>query len=278
MKKVYPIFLYVLCCFLIVVLASSRSINDKKFYYAFDEKIYLIPAENKMLVRYTDGFDRNKEELFLTNFSSNLGIKWRNNTMVEITTPSGKEKDELKTFLEARKDVSTCQQSYKLENGLDIVLFDEIVVQFLPGVSKEQQEELNQKFKTKVIATYEIFQILKVSKGNDALDIANRYFESGLVKFSKPNFLSNFEPFQVMPNDTYFNRQITCHNTGQVFTDGHSGTNDADIDAPEAWTLTTGSNDIIVAVIDEGGNIRSSGLAKYSTASVSRKRFCRWRC
>lgn len=238
--------------FFIVVLASSRSINDKKFYYAFDEKIYLIPVENKMLVRYTDGFDKNKEELFLTSFSSNLGIKWRNNTMVEITIPLDKEKDKLKTLIEARKDVSTCQQSYKLENGLDIVLFDEIVVQFLPHVSKEQQEELNQKFKTEVIATFEIFQILKVPKGNDALDIANKYFESGLVIFSKPNFLSNFEPFQVMPNDTYFNRQITCHNTGQVFTDGHSGTNDADIDAPEAWTLTTGSNDIIVAVIDEG--------------------------
>lgn len=252
MKKVYTISLFVLCCFLIVVLASSRSINDKKFYYAFDEKIYLIPAENKMLVRYIDGFDKNKEELFLTNFSSNMGIKWRNNTMVEITTPSAKKEDELKTFLEARKDVSTCQQSYKLENGLDISLFDEIVLQFLPGVSKEQQEELNQKFKTEVIATYEIFQILKVSKGTDALDIANKYFESGLVKFSKPNFLSNFEPFQVMPNDTYFNMQITCHNTGQVFTDGHSGTNDADVDAPEAWALTTGSNDIIVAVIDEG--------------------------
>jgi subtilisin family serine protease len=233
-------------------LASFRSINDKKFYYAFDEKIYLILTENKMLVRYNDGFDKNKEELVLTNFSSNMGIKWRNNTMVEITTPSGKKKDELKTFLEARKDVSTCQQSYKLENGLDISLFDEIVLQFLPGVSKEQQEELNQRFKTEVIATYEIFQILKVSKGTDALDIANKYFESGLVKFSKPNFLSNFEPFQVMPNDTYFNMQITCHNTGQVFTDGHSGTNDADIDAPAAWALTTGSNDIIVAVIDEG--------------------------
>jgi len=84
------------------------------------------------------------------------------------------------------------------------------------------------------------------------LEIANQYFESGLVKFSKPNFLSNFEPFQIIPNDTYFNKQITCNNTGQIFTDGHSGTNDADIDAPEAWEITTGCSNIVVAVIDEG--------------------------
>jgi subtilisin family serine protease len=240
-----------MCCFLIGILTSNRSQNNK-FYYAFDEKIYLIPEENKMMVRYNDGFNRNSESLFLSNFSSDIGIKWRNNTMAEITAPSGRKKNELKTLLEARKEVAACQQFYTLENGMDICMFDEIIVQFLPGVSKGQQEDFNRKFRTEVVKTYEIFQILKVAKGDDVLEVANQYFESGLVKFSKPNFLSNFKPFQVFPNDTYFERQITLHNIGQVFTDGHSGTNDADIDAPEAWDITTGSNNIIIAVIDEG--------------------------
>ncbi|MGM0666081.1 MAG: S8 family peptidase, partial [Bacteroidota bacterium] len=44
----------------------------------------------------------------------------------------------------------------------------------------------------------------------------------------------------------------TCHNTGQTFNDGHSGTNDADIDAPEAWEICTGSNNIVIAVLDQG--------------------------
>ncbi|MCA9779154.1 MAG: hypothetical protein KC800_20640, partial [Candidatus Eremiobacteraeota bacterium] len=37
------------------------------------------------------------------------------------------------------------------------------------------------------------------------------------------------------------------HNRGQ-----NGGKNDADIDAPEAWAKTTGSNDVLVAVIDTG--------------------------
>ena len=55
-----------------------------------------------------------------------------------------------------------------------------------------------------------------------------------------------------IPNDTYFSKQIAFHNAGQVYNDRHSGTNDADIDAPEAWDITTGCSDIIIAVIDQG--------------------------
>ena len=49
------------------------------------------------------------------------------------------------------------------------------------------------------------------------------------------------------PNDPGYPEQWSLHNTGQG-----SGTPDADIDAPEAWNITTGSPNIIVAVIDSG--------------------------
>lgn len=182
MKKIYSILLFVLCCFLVVVFTSTNY-SDKKFYYAFDEKIYLIPKENEMLVKFTDGFDKKSEELFLTNLLPDIEIKWRNNSMAEITTLSNKKRDELKTFLDSNDKVASCQPIYTLENGVDIGIFDEILVQFLPSVTEEQKAELNKRFRTKVIETYEIFQILKVSKGDDALEIANQYFESGLVKF-----------------------------------------------------------------------------------------------
>ena len=49
------------------------------------------------------------------------------------------------------------------------------------------------------------------------------------------------------PNDPRYSEQWGLHNTGQ---DGI--TPDADIDAPEAWDITTGSSEIIVAVTDTG--------------------------
>jgi subtilisin family serine protease len=54
-----------------------------------------------------------------------------------------------------------------------------------------------------------------------------------------------------IPNDANFSTLWGMHNTGQSTCAG-SGTNDADIDAPAAWDLFTGEDNVIVAVIDSG--------------------------
>jgi len=51
----------------------------------------------------------------------------------------------------------------------------------------------------------------------------------------------------VFPNDEYFPKQWHLHNTGQS-----GGTPGADIRAPEAWEITTGDPNIVVAVLDTG--------------------------
>lgn len=63
------------------------------------------------------------------------------------------------------------------------------------------------------------------------------------VLYAEPNYRIYLNS---TPNDSYFNQQWNLHNTGQS-----GGTNDADIDAPEAWDVISGSN-VIVAVLDTG--------------------------
>ncbi|HEB60809.1 MAG TPA: hypothetical protein ENJ06_03190, partial [Phycisphaeraceae bacterium] len=53
------------------------------------------------------------------------------------------------------------------------------------------------------------------------------------------------------PNDTYFGNQYSLNNTGQNI-QGQTGIPDADIDAPEAWDLHTGTDVITLAIIDTG--------------------------
>ncbi|MDI6804351.1 MAG: S8 family serine peptidase [Bacteroidota bacterium] len=49
------------------------------------------------------------------------------------------------------------------------------------------------------------------------------------------------------PNDQHFSKQWALKNTGEG-----GGTIDADIDADEAWDITTGSSDIKIGIIDDG--------------------------
>ena len=54
------------------------------------------------------------------------------------------------------------------------------------------------------------------------------------------------------PDDSYFAKQWGLDNDGQEYKDSISGTVDADIDAPEAWDVTTGDPNVLIAILDTG--------------------------
>ncbi len=74
--------------------------------------------------------------------------------------------------------------------------------------------------------------------------LAERLSKLPNIEYAKPVGLARV---CVFPNDVYFSTQWSLHNTGQS-----GGTVDADIDAPEAWNITTGSGSVVVAVLDTG--------------------------
>ena len=83
-------------------------------------------------------------------------------------------------------------------------------------------------------------------KAADVIALANELAASGLVQWAEPNFVQEYKKMSA-PNDTLFSNQWHLNNTGQA-----GGTVDADVDAVEAWDLTTGSSRIVIAVLDDG--------------------------
>ncbi len=75
-----------------------------------------------------------------------------------------------------------------------------------------------------------------------------------LVRFAEPD--SIVSTCATLPNDPSFSQVWGLHNTGQS-----GGTVDADIDAPEAWDLGTGSTGVVVGVIDTGVDYTHPDLA-----------------
>ena len=61
----------------------------------------------------------------------------------------------------------------------------------------------------------------------------------------------------IAPDDPRYSEMWGLNNTGQT-----GGLEDADIDAPEAWNISTGSDTIIVGVIDSGIDTSHPDLAQ----------------
>jgi len=85
--------------------------------------------------------------------------------------------------------------------------------------------------------------LVKLPTGIKVKDALKVYNNVGEILYAEPNYRTYVAS---TPDDPNFSYQWGLHNTGQT-----GGTEDADIDAPEAWHVATDS-DIIVAVIDTG--------------------------
>ncbi len=145
---------------------------------------------------------------------------------------------------------------------------DKIIVKFIEGTSDETISMINSKNKvvssekiikknpkavenekTKILKKHGLDRIylLKLPRQTDINKIINSYKNNSNVEFAEPNYIVHID---AVPNDPDFSLLWGLHNE-----------NDADIDAPEAWDITTGSSDIVVAVIDTGVDYNHQDLA-----------------
>ena len=69
------------------------------------------------------------------------------------------------------------------------------------------------------------------------------------IEAAEPNFIHDL-PEMAAPNDPLYSSQWDMNNTGQT-----GGTPGADMHMEAAWDISTGSSDIVVAIIDEGVDV-----------------------
>lgn len=248
MKNKYLIFIALLIC---LIINGFTRLSKSRFYYAYGEKIYLGELDNKLIVRYKDNKKSDASKISLYSKLANKQIEWKDDSTCIINLDAF-EKNSFRNEILSQWDVKSCNPVYAINTGFEMGITDEFIVKFNENVKQSDIDKLHRKYNVEIVKKTDFYQLLRVPDRADALEIANIYQESGLTHFSHPNFFSKVELHQVIPNDPYFGNQYSLNNTGQVFTDGYSGTDDADIDAPEAWTLNTGNSNIIIAVIDQG--------------------------
>ena len=234
----------------IFFLSAGYDQPQEKYYYAFDEKIFLDKVADKIVL----SFDKE----YLSDIQMNL----RNNVQIRhtefqieygncvLTTTENSDVRALMEDLKKQAGIKSVNPMYAV-SGLEMGVTEEIIVQFKENASQREVDEIYRKYRVEVKEITEIFQILSVPIDFDPLEVANACQTSGLVNFSHPNFIIKIDLCQTLPTDPYFVNQYYLRNTGQTV-NGRTCTAGADINVVNAWNITKGNSSIVVAVLDEG--------------------------
>jgi len=107
-------------------------------------------------------------------------------------------------------------------------------------ISDLNSDEIDDKYRNLKNGRIAKFNLNDVSV-KDALE---KLRKNPAVLYAEPDYIVKAS---LTPDDSSFSDLWGMNNTGQT-----GGVDDADIDAPEAWDISTGSHDVIVGVIDTG--------------------------
>jgi len=133
---------------------------------------------------------------------------------------------------------------------------NEVLVRFRSGTAKASMDAVHSQVAAQVMKTFSRLaglQLVRIGSETRVEDAIARYKQNPEVLYAEPNYILRA---LALPNDPRFGELWGLNNTGQS-----GGTVDADIDAPEAWDLTTGSSDVVVAVMDSGIDYNHQDLA-----------------
>ena len=138
---------------------------------------------------------------------------------------------------------------------------DRVIVKYRSSATVAAGAQLHAAVGAEIIKRLSIINadVVRVPPGWAVDETVQWYQGQAGVEYAEPDYLQF--PIEgrapaTTPDDPRYGEQYGLNNTGQT-----GGTADADIDAPEAWDITTGSSTIIVGVIDTGADPAHPDLA-----------------
>ncbi|TRY32338.1 S8 family serine peptidase [Aliiglaciecola sp. M165] len=124
---------------------------------------------------------------------------------------------------------------------------DEILVMFSSAFTFQEAEEIVSEYGyelTSQVSKSAGVYLVSLPEGTDVISVQQKLLQHREIRVAEPNIIYYT---QIIPDDPDFTSLWGLNNTGQ-----NGGLADVDVNAPEAWERSTGSSNVIVAVIDTG--------------------------
>ena len=178
-----------LLLFAILVLAVFFGFQDQqglKFYYAFNEKITLTEVEAKLVIRFSESSTKESSEAILSRDYAEVHQEWQDDRTVIISANSRPGRDKILKDQQSSLQVVSIQPLYKISTGLEMAITDEFLVKFKGNSISDFQKEIQAKYNTSVVRVTDTYTLLKVPKGVDVLEVANKFISPQSLPFRGP--------------------------------------------------------------------------------------------
>ena len=225
---------------LLLFTAGAHLSGQQNYYWSGGKKQFLTEVKNKFVVKLSSSVSSYQTRSALQG-NSKIHSTDRLENYTEVVNSEALSLHEIRKL----SGVIDILPAYSINKEL-LYVTGEILLAPKKGIEINQIIALTEN-NVKIIhkSKYNTF-VLDVNDWSKLFEYANRIYESGKVEYCHPNFSFPLRKTQTQ-TDPLYPQQYYLNNTGQF-----GGTNNVDINAPEAWNITTGNTSVRVAVIDDG--------------------------
>lgn len=254
---------------------ETRSLSSNIFYWHNGERILLFPDNEKEYILYR----ASDENSLLQSVSKGVSNEKRGELPSYTTSlyvPS-KQRPDIKgeklkwaiipktASLSGRSEILYRGDFYTNENGHSVGLSHLFYVKLKSEKDFEILKEYAKKYNLWIVSQNKYmpqwYTLAAIQTNSSTLDLANIFHETGLFDVAQPDIIVDEDLTFSNPNDPLFPTQWGLKNTGQG-----GGSGGFDIAFSQAYGITQGSSDVIVAVIDHGIALNHPDLNIHSSS------------
>lgn len=226
----------------------EKSTNNGTYFWRNGEKIELEKEPE-----FFTALARDEKQLKqLREIPGVEEVKNVQNQVFKVRVKADKREPAMAAF-RSKDHHGIAHHAYKPKNSESTryYLTDQIIARFKANIEDKKIESILSQNALKLLKEYPgesktyLLQVTDQS-GKNPIKVANELTNLNEVEYAEPNLINRFQSFY-SPSDTYFNRQ--WHLKAWQAPDLNPV---ADISASQAWELTRGSREVVVAVIDDG--------------------------